>query len=491
MMEEIISLFFQCPLFVQVLILGIVVIILALLIIVTIFHKRIGVESIWFIKFPSAKIKEELEQSNKQLEESRNTTNDLNQEIGELKKKLSELPGTVELPELPGRYFIGIDIGRDKIDYCLVDYDRFLKGGYGKAKVKEGTSPTPDHFKDIYPRLGEIVQTLSQEAADRDRAIDGIGLGLPGQVDPRRGLLLKSPGFDDVDKEPVIEEFSECLSKEFPIEIDNDVRCATRYVWKQYSYEDVICIFVGMGLGSGIVLGGKMLYGCNFTAGEIGHTTISEKYELVEKEECKCGLKGCYHWEMYVSSHGMMNIARNLESEEYKRLRTNYETIIQGAEYQRLLKQEAFSKHSDKHFVDYKKEELTTYFLSLAFYAGEEYAAKVVKEFIRYLAIGIANYINVINPERVYLGGGMIRGFYGEKNASPCLGCTTEVLLRNEMKKYALPSASDVVIVKRDYKETRIASIGAALILKDKSYFDYKKRRIKSLERHNGSSYHR
>jgi len=488
-MEEIISLFFKSPLFVQILLLGVIFIFLALLIIVTVFHKPMGIKSWWFMKFTSTETEEELAQSKKQLEESKSTINDLKQKIEELRRPV-EVPVIVEPPPLPGRYFIGIDIGRDKIDYCLIDYDKFKEKAYNAVKVIEGTSPTPEHFTDIYPKLVDIVRTLSQGAPRDVSSIDGIGLGLPGQVDPREGLLLNSPGFDDVDNEPLVQKFSDRIRQELrgslgslgpsnilretvPIEIDNDVRCATRYVWKRYSFDDVICIFVGMGLGSGIVLGGKMLYGYNFTAGEIGHTTISESCGFLKGQTCACGLNG-YHWEMYVSGRGMMNIAQTLDPKEYKRLRKDHDSIIQGAEYQRLLEQKAFSDHLEKHFDE--NNELTTYFFSLAFYAGEQYASKLVKEFIDYLAIGIANYINVINPRGVYLGGGMIRGFYDNRYKSRYLRCTTEVLLRRELNKYALPSARQVAIVRRDYTETRIASMGAALMLKDQSYFDYKKR---------------
>lgn len=387
-------------------------------------------------------------------------------------------------PPLNGRYFIGIDIGRDKIKYCLIDYKRFEEGNYKEVRILHGTRRTPRRLNDVYNILGEVIVELSNGAQKKGiRPIDGIGLGLPGQVDPREGTLLKSPGFDDVSKPFVLtlanhirnnlkdhlqNQHPEILNKDFPIEIDNDVRCATRYVWKREGFNDAICIFVGNGLGSGIILGGRMIYGHKFTAGEIGHTTISEG------KGCKCGLEGG-HWEMYVSSYGIINIAKTLNPEEYERLKENYERIIQQERYQELLRNEKFKNHpkEPKEYLD-EKGELTSYFFSLAFYAGEKYACKVVEEFIKYLGIGIANYLNVINPRRVYLGGGMIEAFYTDD--API---NTVRLLNETLRKYALPSATEGIIIQKGvYEETRFADIGAALIFKDHSYFEYKRRQV-------------
>jgi predicted NBD/HSP70 family sugar kinase len=297
-------------------------------------------------------------------------------------------------------------------------------------------------------------------------------------------MLVNSPGFGGVSNIQFVHDLAnhvrenfrrslqnrhpEILKINFPIEIDNDVRCATRYVWKREKFDDVICIFVGNGLGSGIVLGGKMLYGCNFTAGEIGHVTISEGSIFLKEAKCKCRREGS-HWEMYASSYGMVNIARNLDSEKYRSLKQDYETIIKKESYQKLLEKEEFRKFRNEHFHG---DELSSYFFSLALRAEEEYACKVVKEFIKYLAIGIANYLNVINPKQVYLGGGMIEAFYTD--SSPV---NTVDLLEQKVREYALPSAANVTIKKWTYKETKFASIGAALIFKDQSYFDYKNRK--------------
>ncbi len=406
---------------------------------------------------------------------------------GERRKveKLAAAPQIVpaQETELPGRYMLGIDIGRNKIDYCLLDYDEFKRGAL-EPKMVAGTRPTPHCFRDIYGELADIIHVVAGRAMAGDTpSIDGIGLGLPGQVNPKTGCLLKSPGFDSVYNEPLVQVLTSQLKQsgimwhpgllDSQINVDNDARCATRYVWQHYAYNDLICIFAGIGVGSGIVLHGKMLYGSNFTAGEIGHTTIFENSGFLPEQRCACDLDGC-HWETLVSREGMLRIARSKNPPEYNRLKVNYSAIIKAPVYKKLLANEAFGKHKSQHHDD--RGELTTYFFSLAFNAGDRYAAEVVKEYVHYLAIGIANYINVINPTTVYLGGGMIRGFYDDKFENPHLYHTVQSLLRTEILKYALPSSGEPSIITRDYKQTQIASMGAALINKDKSYFDFKGR---------------
>ncbi|MGB8951205.1 MAG: ROK family protein [Candidatus Aminicenantales bacterium] len=404
---------------------------------------------------------------------------EIGKEIGiRISKELLPKP-----PELPGQYFIGIDLGRLKIKYCLIDYNKFKNNPNSPDVkiVKDREENTPQQIGHIYQVLGKIIADVSQQAKDKNvHQIDGLGLGLPGQVNPKEGILIRSPGFPNIVNLPFTDDFSrhirtnlqgsiqhpEILRDDFRIKIDNDVRCATRYLWKRMRFDDGICIFVGNGLGSGIVLGNQMLYGHDFMAGEIGHTTIcSMGYDLLRGDLCKCEKEG-HHWEMYCSSYGMINIAKKLNFNEYDRLKHDYATIKQKEEYQRLLEESVFKEHSSDHFD--KNGELTSYFFSLAFHAGEHYACEVVKKYIKYLAIGIANYINVINPQIIYLGGGMIEGFYTDKGP-----INTGHLLHTEVEKYILPSASRVTIKKLEYEERTIANIGAAFIFKDLSYFNY------------------
>lgn len=392
-----------------------------------------------------------------------------------------------------GRYFIGIDMGRFKIEYSLIDYEEFKKHSHGTAfKIYSGNKPTlTNNFYDNYALLIEILTEISKEAKSNDiDHIDGIGVGLPGQVDPGSGMLIKSPGFINAANNGFVEILHANIMRNFnnnhfflngniPIKIDNDVRCATRYLWKKEAkdFHDGICILVGNGLGSGIVLGGRLLYGNNFMAGEIGHTIICcsvccEGGNLLKGHKCSCGAQG-YHWEMYASSHGMTRIAKKLNEDKYNQLREKClnSDLSKDHSYKALLNQDPYKAHfrdnrhiygNDVNVADNDVDnELTSYFFSLAYHAKDQYILKVVDKFLDYLAVGIANYINVINPKTVYLGGGMISGFF---NGTDLIDQT----IRDKVTNFVLDPAKHVNI--RILENDSNASIGAALIFRDDSY---------------------
>ncbi len=387
-----------------------------------------------------------------------------------------------------GRYYVGIDVGRFNIDTCFIDYKAFRENaaaGADKLKIFEASYAAPDDFSKIYDVIcAALVKIMEQMKGKGINAnIDGIGIGLPGQVNPNQGTLIESPGFSGISNESFIRQLSlkiraKNILKSTDIKIDNDVRCATRYLWKSIGFKDGICIFIGNGLGSGIVLDNKMLYGHNFVAGEIGHTTISSEGSWLFKESgdhCNCKAEGC-HWEMYASSYGLVNIAKRLCATEYDKLKNNYGQIITQTKYKELLRTPYFKEYSVALLYDDVKEELTSHFFSLAFYANNSYAITVVKAFIHFLAIGIANYINVINPQTIYLGGGMVKGFCAEiskRNELINPPVDTMNLLKEEVARYVLKAASDVDIQKLDPNEAKASSIGAALIYDDDSYFSH------------------
>ena len=389
-------------------------------------------------------------------------------------------------PTFKGRYFIGIDLGRSKIEYCLIDYEEFKKNPNGSAfKIYSGIKRTvATNFEANYRLLITIIDEISKKAKPQGiKHIDGIGVGLPGQVDLVEGILIGSPGFQHANNKDFVNKFRkqiesdledmghhpEIFKEDIPIKIDNDVRCATRYLWKSMRFKDGICILLGNGLGSGIVLGGRLLYGHNFMAGEIGHTTICcsiccKGGNLLHGNKCSCDTEG-YHWEMYASSHGITKVAKLLDKNEYMRLKSGHRDLIRESPYAELLEREPFRSHSREHFygndVGDVSNELTSYFFSLAYHAGDKYAQQVVDKFLEYLAVGIANYINVINPEAVYLGGGMISGFFNDDD-------NVETEVHNKVRKFVLHPARNVTISRLSNDPN--ASIGAALIFHDDSY---------------------
>ena len=291
-------------------------------------------------------------------------------------------------------------------------------------------------------------------------------MGLPGMVHPQEGMLVNSPSLK-IQNQKFVRELNKIINwsiiediipegkKRIPIEIDNDVRCATRYRWKSSpNAQNIICIFIGNGLGSGIVVNGEMLYGNNFSAGEAGHTTISFTPELFQHplSKCHCGNKG-HHWEMYVCNYGILHKTENLNPEKFKKFKEKYLVLLDENE---------------------EEKSLSTHVICDAFYDGDPYASEIVDKFLEYTAIGVANYINILNPEEIILGGGMIRAFYDKDRQSPYFKRTTHDLLWEKICEYSIPTLIGSSLTVEGTPKQYLASLGAALIFKDKSYFEYK-----------------
>jgi glucokinase len=214
--------------------------------------------------------------------------------------------------------------------------------------------------------------------------IAGIGLGLPGQVDFKTGTLKFSPGLK-IENVPFVNKFKQNF-RDVEIRLDNDARCAARCelylglgktVAKQRGH--FVVVFIGTGVGSGIVVGGRIYYGTKSCAGEIGHTKIS-----AVGPPCRCGATGCL------------------------------ETFITGPAIVRIAKERALAyTRRDRHtLLGNYGDSLTEYNIAEALKNKDEAALEVAQEVGELLGQGIANYANVLDPELVILGGGIISGFY-------------------------------------------------------------------------------
>lgn len=418
-----------------------------------------------------------------------------------LKSKPREILDPEIFPELKrGRYFIGIDVGRARIKYCLFDAYNYKSGSNIDKFFRYDDNyyvPTPEisqnDLQPIYDKIKTIINIITKTFNIDLNKIDGIGLGFPGQIDLKHGLIKFLPGLTrdglNLKVAKVVHDITRTLQSDSSLHIrfrvDNDVRCATRYEWKKSDIHDLICIFVGNGLGSGIVAEGKMLYGDTSTAGEAGHTTIfdtclceylNSKYysncsffEKLKDMKCQCDNSFGYHWEQLICAYGMEKIIKKCSTtEEYNSLKNYCEELKNDNE---LKINDKYSKHFNDYFTD--SGDLRTYAISAAYFIsknkkdGDNKKNKYVEEiveiiFLRYLSIGIANYINILNPSQIYLGGGMIKGFLIQ-NAE-------EILLKNLLPNYTLKAANQNVSITPSIENKHTACIGAALMFVDESY---------------------
>jgi glucokinase len=179
------------------------------------------------------------------------------------------------------QWTIGVDLGGSKIEVALVNSSGLLND---RLRV-----PT-DSKKGYKAVLKQITETIHQLCDKNGDAVpSAVGIGIPGQISRSSGIVHYAPNLNwhEVNLE---NDLSKMLDKH--VRICNDVRAATWGEWLHgagKSCNDIVCIFIGTGIGGGIVRDGRMLAGCNNNAGEIGHMTID-----LHGPECHCGNRGCF-----------------------------------------------------------------------------------------------------------------------------------------------------------------------------------------------------
>jgi glucokinase len=269
------------------------------------------------------------------------------------------------------RFVLGIDIGGTNLVVGSVAED-------GSALYALGSEPTQAEAgeKDVLDRLIALARrTIDQTRREVPGAeIIGVGVGAPGPLDTRSGIVLLTPNLGWVNL-PLRQIIHDHLS--LPAALDNDANCAVLGEWwmgAARGTRNAIGITIGTGIGGGIIIEGKLFHGASDCAGEIGHTTID-----TEGRHCKCGNYGCL--EAYASGP---NIA----------LRA-IEEIQAGAE-SRLA-----------HYVRGNLQKITAQTVYQAAHDGDRLALEVVNDTAKFLGTGIANLVNVFNPEVVVVCGGV------------------------------------------------------------------------------------
>jgi glucokinase len=269
------------------------------------------------------------------------------------------------------RFVLGIDIGGTNLVVGSVAED----GSALHALASEPTGAEAGE-RDVLDRLIALAKrTIDRTKRELPGAeIIGVGVGAPGPLDTKSGVVLLTPNLGWVNL-PLRQIIHDQLK--LPASLDNDANCAVLGEWWRGAARgtrNAIGITIGTGIGGGIILEGRLYHGASDCAGEIGHTTIDS-----EGRRCKCGNYGCL--EAYASGP---NIA----------LRA-CEEIEAGAE-SRLGK-----------YVDGDLTRITAQTVYQAAHDGDELATDVVNETAKFLGIGIANLLNIFNPEVVVVCGGV------------------------------------------------------------------------------------
>ncbi len=266
------------------------------------------------------------------------------------------------------KYYIGIDLGGTNIKAGVVDESYNI---IAKASVK---TACPRPAKDICDDMAKVSEMAAKEAGISIDDIEWIGIGTPGIADNINGTIpyANNLGFRDV---PVREYIQAHINK--PVYVANDANAAAYGEFVAGSAkgaQNAVCITLGTGVGAGIIVDGKILTGSNFAGAELGHMVIG-----VDGPQCTCGRKGCF--EVYSSATGLIRMTKEAaEADPASSLNRLYD--------------ENGGKFSARHAF-------------IAMREGDASGKKVVDTYIKYLAAGIANTINIFQPDILCIGGGV------------------------------------------------------------------------------------
>lgn len=265
---------------------------------------------------------------------------------------------------------VGVDLGGTKLIVALVDSEgKVTKRIRVDTRVKEGPQAIID----------DIADSVKQLRASVEGEILGVGIGIAGQIEKETGVVHFAPNLKWHDV-PLQEKLHETLG--LPVAVINDVRAATWGEWLHGAgkgTKDLLCLFVGTGIGGGIVSGGKLLDGSTNAAGEIGHMPID-----FHGPKCTCGGRGCF--EAFAGGWAIARRAKELISEDH----AGGQPLIKlaGGDVNRVSAKTVFEAASKK--------------IPLGILLVEE-----VKEA---LIAGVTGLVNAFNPKCLVMGGGVIEG---------------------------------------------------------------------------------
>jgi glucokinase len=314
-------------------------------------------------------------------------------------------------------FIIGIDFG-----------GTFVKLGKvtGSGKISSKSFFATGDFMSKEELISEILRHAGALIGKDKGKILGVGVGMPGQIDYKKGIIHNLTNVKGWREVPLREILRKKIN--LPVYLDNDanVACIGEAVWgAARGYNNIVCITLGTGVGGGLIINGEVYRGINFSAAETGHICIDKNGPL-----CNCGSYGCM--EAFV---GNRYIVKNV----VKRLKNGERSI--------LLK-----------LADGKFSNITPKLIDRAAKKGDSFSIRIWKEVGENIGIGLASIINLLNPDIIVIGGGISK--------------TGKILLdaiRDSVKKRALAvSLKGLKIIRAKFVDDAGVVGAAALVKKER-----------------------
>lgn len=340
------------------------------------------------------------------------------------------------------RPFIGIDLGGTNINVGIVEFDRSPAGrggggtGRGRVRLESRVNKKTQAIQGnatVIDRVADAVRESCDLAGIGLKKVAGVGIGAPGALDPATGVVLKAPnlGFVNV---PLAARLSKKLDG-LPVYLENDVNAAAYGEWKQgaaVGASDVLAVWIGTGVGGGLILAGRLFGGGQHTAGEIGHMTL---------------LPGAPYGRRSVEQ----NCSRTAIAERL--------VSLVGSGHASSLKksiEEERKKIKDKGDFDPSKL-IRSRHIAQAFASGDALTHRVIGESADLLGTAVAGVVTLLSLPHVVIGGGM----------TEALGEPFVKLIRAAVKERVFPSDLRKVQVVGTALKENAGIVGAAILARE------------------------
>ncbi len=323
------------------------------------------------------------------------------------------------------KYIVGIDLGGTKMLTALMnDHFRVLASTKMKTEVSKGG-------KNFIDDIAESIYQVTDESDVDLKNLKAIGIGCPGIIDDR-GVVIESPNVRFLKQYPLAKKISKIFK--VPVVLENDVNAGLYgelVFGAAKGHKHVVGIFPGTGIGGALILNGALYRGFTGAAGEIGHILVDPLGPM-----CGCGKRGCLEalaGRLAIASEAALLAAKQQAPKLYKMSGTDIKDIKSGA-------------------------------LKRAIDAGDQKIKDLMIRKSRILGIAMANVVNILNPEMIVLGGGLVEAM-------------SRIVVneaRESMRQHAMQSiAKYVAVVPAQLKDDAII-LGAAKLAWD--HYQEKKR---------------
>jgi glucokinase len=271
-------------------------------------------------------------------------------------------------------YRISLDIGATKTVIGSMDEE-----GKILARVKLPSTQILEEAATPVEALAAAIRNFCQQSGFELPAVDGAVIGFPGVMDRLSKTIISCPNLPRLDGLSLGPDLAQLL--QIPVLVENDVNLIAlgeHFKGRGREVDDLACVFVGSGIGCGLILNGRLFVGADGIAGEIGHIVIEPN-----GPQCTCGNRGCL--EMYCSGKGLTLQAASILGEE---------RVEAGA----YANSATPSWASAERVINAAKR-------------GNQSALEAMKRAFHYLGLGVVNLVNILNPRLIILGGGIVSGW--------------------------------------------------------------------------------